>query len=182
MYPGQIVAYAHNTEAPSASYQSKCFSNADYAQAERDFLALATRYGFAGPSLPSPVGAPCTAVRANELVIDSSGELYKCWDDVGNPRSSVGDIRDYRDTNGRLARWLRYDPFADEECRGCIALPVCMGGCAHHGMDISLYDNRCGTFRHSYKEQVLAYAEASERKESTGSGTPVALTRRKETR
>ena len=69
-----------------------------------------------------------------------------------------------------MRRWLDYDPFSDEECRSCVALPVCMGGCAHHGMDMLQHENRCSTFRHTYREQVLRYAEHAETE-----GVPVSI-------
>ena len=164
VYPGQLVGIAENPQAPSAGYHARCLTNPEFARAEREFYALAERYGLGGPPpLPGPTGAPCTAVRANELVVGSEGELYKCWDSVGNQREVVGDIRDYHNPNGRLAKWLKYDPFADAGCQSCIALPVCMGGCAAHAMDLLQYDNRCGTFRHTYREQVLAFVERAER-------------------
>jgi uncharacterized protein len=83
----------------------------------------------------------------------------------------IGHIRDYRNPNGRQQKWLKYNPFTDVECRSCIALPVCMGGCAHHAMDKLQYENRCGTFRHTYREQVLAFVEAAEQAGSTHSTT-----------
>jgi uncharacterized protein len=121
-------------------------------------------------------------VRANELVVGSKGELYKCWDSVGNDREVIGHIRDYRNTNGRLAKWLRYDPFADAECRSCIALPVCMGGCAHHAMDLLQRENRCGTFRTTYREQVLDFVEWAEATGTAGLVPATELARRMETR
>jgi len=81
---------------------------------------------------------------------------------VGNQLETIGHIRDYQNPNGRLQKWLKYNPFADVDCRSCIALPVCMGGCAQHAMDPLRYENRCGTFRHTYHEQVLAFVEAAE--------------------
>jgi uncharacterized protein len=162
VYAGHIVAVNDGAPSPSATYPARCFNNREFAEAEQEFTRLAVRHGFATRSLPRPAGAPCTAVRANELVIGSEGELYKCWDSVGNPREVVGNIRDYRNPNGRLQKWLKYDPFANDECRSCIALPVCMGGCAHHAMDLLQYENRCGTFRHTYRDQVLAFVEAAE--------------------
>jgi uncharacterized protein len=163
VYPGQLVGIAENPQAPSAGYHARCLANPEFARAERAFLALAERYGLASAAaLPRPTGAPCTAVRANELVVGSNGELYKCWDSVGNKREVVGDIRDYHNPNGRLAKWLKYDPFADPGCQSCIALPVCMGGCAAHAMDLLQYENRCGTFRHTYQEQVLEFVERAE--------------------
>lgn len=154
---GQVVAVSDGAPAPSSTYRGRCLSGREFAKAQQDFDEILHRHGFPTGSLPEPTGAPCTAVRANELVIGSRGELYKCWDSVGNPAEVVGDIRTYREANGRLRKWLAYDPFADAECQGCFALPVCMGGCAHHALDARLYDNRCSPFRETYREQIVSF-------------------------
>jgi uncharacterized protein len=151
-------------------------------QAAHAFRDLAIRYGFGGPSLPTPTGAPCTAVRANELVVGSRGELYKCWNAVGNRNEVIGDIRDYENPNTRLLKWLKYDPFENEECRQCIALPVCMGGCAHHAMNSAQYENRCGTFRHTHREQVARSVDAAAASAFTRRMRPLQLARRMEMR
>lgn len=162
IYPGQIVAVNDGASAPSASYSSCCLSNIELAKIKLEFMKLAQCYGFDKPSLPKPVGTPCTAVRSQELIVGSKGELYKCPYSVGNPQEVIGHISDYKNCNTRLHKWLNYDPFTDPECTNCIALPVCMGGCAHHAMDPVLHDNRCDSFRHNYKERILAYIEAQE--------------------
>jgi uncharacterized protein len=182
VYAGQIVGINDFAPSPSASFSHACFTNPDYAKAEMEFNELVRRYGFGNPSLPRPSGAPCTAVRANELVVGSKGELYKCWDSVGNKLEVIGDIRDYKTTNGRLAKWMKYDPFSDKECRSCPALPVCMGGCAHHGMDLFQHENRCGTFKHTYNEQILNFVELAENEPSEGLVTGGGLARRMSTR
>ena len=180
---GQLVGVDDGAPAPSSTYAPRCFGNAAFARAQREFDALARRYGFAGPpSLPQPTSTPCTAVRANELVVGSKGELYKCWESVGNAREVIGHIRDYRNTNGRLAKWLKYDPFSNEDCRSCIALPVCMGGCAHHAMDLLQYENRCGTFRHTYQEQVQQFVEFAETHGTENLVSSVQIARSMETR
>jgi uncharacterized protein len=181
VYPGQIVGVQKNLLAPSATYGG-CFTNPEFAAADRRFLALAAKYQLAAPSLPSPTGAPCTAVRANELVVGSRGELYKCWNSVGDPLEIIGHINDVTNMNGRIAKWLTYDPFANSECRSCIALPVCMGGCAHHAFDQDQYENRCGTFRHTYREQVLDFVDDAERRGLDGLIPVASMARRMETR
>jgi uncharacterized protein len=181
VYPGQIVTLDDGA-SPSSSYRARCFKNPEFARAEREFFDLAISYGFAQRSLPRPTGAPCTAVRRNELVVGSKGELYKCWESIGNRLEVVGDVRDYQNPNGRLQRWIKYDPFTNAECRSCIALPVCMGGCAHHAMDARLYENRCGTFRHTYQEQVLSYVKDAERRGFANVTVPGQLARQIETR
>ena len=80
----------------------------------------------------------------------------------------MGHIRAYKNPNGRMQKWLKYNPFANKECQQCIALPVCMGGCAAHAMDLLQYENRCGTFRHTYKEQVLRFVESAEEQGGDG--------------
>src|SRR5581483_8817982 len=98
VYAGQIVGISDFAPSPSTTFTHACFTNPEYARAEMEFNQLAARYGFGQPSLPRPSGAPCTAVRANELVVGSKGELYKCWDSVGNKLEVIGNIRDYKNT------------------------------------------------------------------------------------
>jgi uncharacterized protein len=183
VYVGQIVGVNDGAASPSSTYRTPCFTNPEFAQAELEFEALAARYGFGRPTLPKPSGAPCTAVRGNELVVGSEGELYKCWDSVGNQYEVIGSIFDYQTPNTRRRKWLAYDPFADAECRSCIALPVCMGGCAHHAFDLLQRENRCGTFRHTYRQQVDAFVRAVEQDPTAPALVPaVELARRMSTR
>jgi hypothetical protein len=37
-----------------------------------------------------------------------------------------------------------------------------MGGCAHHGMDVLQYENRCDTFRYNYAQRVQLLARSVE--------------------
>jgi uncharacterized protein len=161
VYLAQLVDVADFAAAPSATYGVRCFNNKEFADAEQQFEEMADRHGFGRAKLPSPLGTPCTAVRANDLVIGSRGELYKCYESIGNPNEVIGHISDYKEPGGRAAKWLNYDPFTDPECTQCVALPVCMGGCAHHGLDVQQYSNRCDTFRHTYREQVQRFVTKS---------------------
>lgn len=164
---GQIVAVSDGVGSPSSSYNRKvCINNRNFARLELELNALAMRYGLSSVSVPGPVATPCTAVRKSNLVVGSEGELYKCWESVGNKAEIIGSIFDYENTNGRLQKWLKYDPFSNSECKTCIALPVCMGGCAHHALDVMQYENRCSTFRHTYEERILAFVKSAEQPES----------------
>jgi uncharacterized protein len=158
--PARIVAYDEDIGAPSESYLPQCFTLPEFAEVRRDFLAHARALGLASASLPEPIGTPCTAVRVNELVVGAGGELYKCWDSVGNAREVIGHLSSWRDPNDRVLKWLRYDPFQDAGCRGCIALPTCMGGCAHHQMT-GPADSKCSTFRLTHREEIEAYVDAA---------------------
>ena len=154
VHPGQVVTPAGAPGAPSARYRVSCLPRPEYAAVEQRFLERAAALGFATPGPPRPTGAPCTAVRDNELVIGSRGEIYKCTETVGDPSEVVGNLLDWPKPGDRLSKWLTYDPFADDECRSCRALPVCMGGCAYHAMDPRTRDSRCSTFRFSQSASV----------------------------
>jgi uncharacterized protein len=172
VYAGQLLGYDEGTGAPSETYTPPCLTWNQFAAVEQEFMAAAIELGLASPALPGPLGTPCTAVRANELVVGSGGELYKCWDSVGNHREVIGHLRSWRDPNDRILKWLNYDPFHDDECSSCVALPVCMGGCAHHAMDARLHDSRCSTFRSTHVEQVERYVAAAESAGTPGSHHP----------
>jgi uncharacterized protein len=132
---------------------------ADYASAASAFDQRAASRGFATPSMPTPRGAPCTAVRDGEWVIGPAGELWKCWDNVGDRAQIVGSVFDLAQADSAHTPYGAYDPFSDAECRECIALPVCMGGCAHHALEPGQRANRCGTFRFEHRAQMRAFIE-----------------------
>lgn len=104
----------------------------------------------------------CAIRNKNALVIGPEGELYKCWNDVGNQDKVVGTI-DGKITNERLL--LRYligaDPFESPKCQKCFLLPVCGGGCPYsriqneyEGTDIST----CLFMKKHLKDFLLAHA------------------------
>ncbi len=58
-----------------------------------------------------------------------------------------------------------------------------MGGCAHHAIDKVQYENRCGTFKHNYNEEILAFIDAMEKAGYDGDLTSMAeLAHKMETR
>lgn len=161
---GHVIAAGVNPRAPSAIYPVTALSRPAFADAEQDFADLAAAHGFTTPPPPGPAGAPCTAVRDNELVVGSRGEIYKCTETVGDPAEVVGNLRDWPRADDRVSKWLTYDPFADPDCRACPALPVCMGGCAYHAMNAGLADTRCSTFRFRREAQVRRLIAARARR------------------
>lgn len=155
---GKLSATDGEGSAPSATYgNAKCFRSPEFAELELAFTELAVKYGFPRRNLPTPTGTPCVAVRRHDLVIGSEGELYKCYDNVGDPGETIGNILQFSEPNGRLSKWLSYHPLDNKECSGCIALPVCMGGCAEQALAPATYENRCGTFRFNHVSRVRNY-------------------------
>lgn len=170
VYVGHLIAVDDGAAQPSASYTRACFNTKGFATTERYFNDSATARGFKSRVLDGPILTPCMAMREEEYVVGSGGELYKCWKSVGNDNEVVGSILEYGMPNSRVHRWLNYDPFEDAECVSCDALPVCMGGCAHHTFDKRLYEDRCTTFRYESRERVVQFIQQAEK-------APVAATR-----
>lgn len=81
-----------------------------------------------------PIGGrqECAIRNPYCIVIGPEGELYKCWNDVGDSTKIYGYL-DGRIINEKLL--LKYlaasDPFDDPRCKECILLPVCSGGCPY---------------------------------------------------
>jgi uncharacterized protein len=67
------------------------------------------------------------------FIIGPEGEIYKCWNEVSNPEAVIGNIDSSDFSN--LPRYVKYTieaiPFNDE-CKDCIAFPICGGGCSYY--------------------------------------------------
>jgi len=69
-------------------------------------------------------------------MIGPSGEIYKCWNDVGNSEKIVAFINQSKITNmSLLSKYMvGTSCFEDEKCKDCFFLPICSGGCAWYRM------------------------------------------------
>lgn len=99
----------------------------------RFLMELYQKYGLEFIQFYPKSGRQGCAIRnPYSIVVGPQGELYKCWNDVGDASKIYGYI-DGRITNERLL--LRYltasDPFEDAECKKCLLLPLCNGGCPY---------------------------------------------------
>ena len=104
------------------------------AQKQYAFIKdLYERHGIAFSSFyPSASRGECGIRNMNGVAIGPSGELYKCWNDVGKPEKVYGSITGGTTNEELLLEYLMdADPFDDPKCRKCILLPVCSGGCPY---------------------------------------------------
>ena len=82
----------------------------------------------------------CSASCLWSAGVDPTGRLFKCWEAVDKPRYSFGTAREW-DPRDPLATAQHPDllccylnmasPLPDGECRECMWLPLCAGGCPH---------------------------------------------------
>ena len=110
-------------------------------------------------------GHNCGANTLTDVGIDEKGRLQKCWEDVDKPERSFGTAAKWNpadpvrtaDTPDRLTRYLNALPFDDAECRSCIWLPACAGGCPNRRLFYGQRD--CLTYKHAPEQYVLALYE-----------------------
>lgn len=104
----------------------------------------------------------CGANLLYSVGIDETGRLFKCWENVADPRFAFATARDW-DPKQPLETAFAPDmmvqylntalPLRDEECNECVWLPLCAGGCPHRRLH---YRKACVGMRGEPEKYVLA--------------------------
>ena len=103
---------------------------------------------------------------------DELGNLFKCWEAAASTELAFANAHDWDPENpletaadpDKLTMYLNTAlPTADEECRECVWLPLCVGGCPHKRL---FYGKECVAFRDHPENYVLAlHARIGEKKD-----------------
>jgi uncharacterized protein len=92
----------------------------------------------------------------NAFAVTPSGGMVKCWNEVTTPGAEVRHL--LRPTTGEMLRsaerWRQRDPFS-LECRECLSLPICMGGCPYIYMTTGKL--HCHPWKHHPAENLVFY-------------------------
>ena len=79
----------------------------------------------------------CLTHHSHSYCIDELGNLYKCWEEIGNDDFAFGHVKDFlhfgaKGNSDILETYSKMlFPTDDKECMECKFLPLCMGGCVH---------------------------------------------------
>ncbi|MDR2057268.1 MAG: radical SAM protein [Dysgonamonadaceae bacterium] len=72
----------------------------------------------------------CIARSAFSFVIGANGDIFKCYENIGNAEKRIGNINTNEFNFELYARWIMgADPLTDEKCLDCKLIPVCHGAC-----------------------------------------------------
>lgn len=124
----KVTPYLGHVKDSNNCYKDeKCVNNKDFSELTYDFQEYTNRN--LKTFYPLLVTNCCGTDSLNSFVIDSDGELYKCWDEIGIKSFSVGNILDNLTINMRNINYLTLDPTLHPRCSKCKFLPICMGGC-----------------------------------------------------
>jgi len=154
---GQVSAFTEICK----SIESNCYDNEQYAVIMFPLYAKVAEYGFEVNKMtvyPSPRTNYCCADLANSFVVDNYGELYRCWNHVGNFQRSCGNVKDFsaEHLNKNYLSAILWNPLRNEKCRDCKLLPICMGGCSDAMKNSAEGQPVCGTVKYNL-EKVLEY-------------------------
>jgi uncharacterized protein len=112
---------------------------------------------YVSPLSPRIVGV-CQVDSPNSFLVSPTGELFKCWAELGNNGHVVGHLlKPETWTKLRPTRLTARDPFDDLECVTCALLPSCMGSCPLiRQNNKELGKKVCPPFKHNYAQILQA--------------------------
>lgn len=73
----------------------------------------------------------CCINSKNAYLIGPNGELYKCWDDLGEESEIIGYVDNLTNWNASLIAQgaVEASYMENEICKNCFCFPICDGGC-----------------------------------------------------
>ncbi|ASQ90488.1 hypothetical protein CHL67_05730 [Prosthecochloris sp. GSB1] len=167
---GRTAFYLSPVRSYTASCQGgECLTDSSFYRLQLELLARGINEdGFTVvEEYPALKESVCTAIGSDSFVIGPSGELYKCWLDLGRKERSVGALgSDGPELNRRMARWTEFSP-SSSGCRDCSMLPLCMGGCPE--LNLRSRDGEenlaCCNWKYVLREHLLHIAHCQPSKE-----------------
>lgn len=121
--------------------------------------ALLRKHGIVFERFYPELRHECFIRNPNSVVIGPEGELYKCWNDVGKKDRIYGYLDGKITNEPLLFRYLAAsDPFDDQQCRECLLLPVCGGGCPYNRIKRDYEDSKvnvCPLIKDNLKGYLL---------------------------
>ena len=124
-YPAPVTAEKTQTQVQ----RNRCFTHQEYSSFYSDVVDPQTMIDAFERSFQNPTFT-CMAENDHSFVIDPSGYLYKCMNDVGQRQFAVGSVTDDSVCGiASIGKYLGRDPFQEPECSECLFLPLCYGRC-----------------------------------------------------
>lgn len=116
-----------------SSYQNNCFLEEELGDVLNPLWEKTKELGFGIGYSPNRRNMFCGLYSDSSFTITPNGDLYKCWDFVNDEKHKIGRIGangQVFDTTDAYFKWMTRNPYNIEECRNCVYLPTCGGGCA----------------------------------------------------
>ena len=159
------------------TYESNCFNDSELGSRLDQLWRLAEKYQFSRyPGLYRRF-CYCGLYCDNSYTISPKGELYKCWEMVGDLKHRIGNIcssGSVDDVSFAYYDWMTIDPLDNDDCRSCAYLPLCGGGCVMNSVKStgSYHSSGCFKVKGVVEQQVLYLVE---KKKQLSASNPITV-------
>lgn len=163
-----VTVYPAFVSNPTGKGGSDCMYDCDAMAAFLKDAYFSKGY-YSQMLFPENIARSCMARNPNAVVVGPEGELYKCWNDVGDATRSYGNIKgDITNESVLLDYMVKADYLNNAECNRCIFFTRCDGGCPYERIkkekeginpnDCPMYTTHLEDFliiRHDYRSKIL---------------------------
>lgn len=105
----------------------------------------------------------CGLYADSQFTITPDCGVFKCWEHAGMEEHKMGEL----DANGNIINvkyaffdWMSKTPIEDSECRECVYLPSCGGGCGavSYNKENSYHAKGCFKIKGVLEQQIIRFA------------------------
>lgn len=129
---GVDFGIVRGSTAACSAYSGNCFSDHEIGDLLERLWLEAENQGFSLRTLPMQRWMYCGLYSDNQYTITPDCGVYKCWEHAGIEEHLMGRL----DENGAIINmqfaffnWMSKNPLENSQCRECVYLPACGGGC-----------------------------------------------------
>ncbi|WP_304581839.1 radical SAM/SPASM domain-containing protein [uncultured Alistipes sp.] len=156
LYISPAFVRGNDENANGCSSQCGILNRAEHV---KFYFDLKEKYGMDIVFFPRHTIGCCGATTLNYYVVGPSGELYKCWNDIGIQDRVIGYLfNDIIPNYNVLCQYISGPTmFDDEQCKNCSVFPICAGGCQWmriKNVNEGTHYDLC-TYKKDYLEQFL---------------------------
>lgn len=150
-----------------SAYSGNCFSDSEIGDILDSLWSAAAAEGFSVNTRPIKKWMYCGVYADNQFTVTPTCGVYKCWEHAGMDEHLMGQIGE----NGQLENmkypffdWMSKNPLEVDECKTCVYLPACGGGCVvvSYNETGSYHKQGCFKIKGVLEKQVLRYIQSVE--------------------
>ena len=147
-----------------AAYSNNCLGEEEIGSVLYDLWDAAEKQGFYYNIRPIRRWMYCGLYGDNQFSVTPEGEVYKCWEHAGETEHCIGEL----DQNGNLSEvrfafydWMTHNPMDCQECKECVYLPTCGGGCGmvSYAKTGTYHSTGCFKVKGVVEKQLIKYYE-----------------------
>lgn len=152
----------HGGTESCSNYENNCYIEDEIGELLGRLWDEANEVGFNTEARPMRKWTYCGLNCDNNYTISPEGEVYKCWEHAGETEHLMGTISDQGliiNPTNKFYEWMTRNPLDAKECRDCVYLPACGGGCGAISFnETNSYTGKgCFKIRGCIEKQVISY-------------------------